>query len=104
MEDIEIPGELKEIWAIISNMEFNVVELKFALSWAEDNPDQIDVVKEFCYGARTIDEIRNKIENLENRIYELKIEDEHLRLGFTGKIATERLRQRRIRHRSVEDA
>ncbi len=89
MEAIEIPDELKEIWRIIANMEFNVTELKFALSWVEEYPDHFGTVEEFCHGAKSIEEIQSKIESLENRLYELEIEADRLRLEFAeGRMST----------------
>lgn len=95
MEDIEIPEELKEVWRIISNMKFDVTDLEFALSWVEGHPDHIDDVEDFCHGAKSVEEIRSKIESLKDRIYELEIEANRLRLEFTEKIAMERLGVRR---------
>lgn len=103
METAEIPDELKEIWAIIANMEFNVFDLKFALNWIEEHPDHVDVVEDFCHGAKGAEQIRNKIESLENRIYELEIEANRLRLEFAEKIATERLIQRRSHRMNIGD-
>ena len=97
MEDKEFPDELKEIFSIISNMESNVGELGFALSWAEKHPDQIDVVEDFCHGAKSIEEIRSKIESLKDRIYELEIEAERLKMEFAERIATQRARARRVK-------
>ncbi len=95
MEDIEIPEELREIWTIISDTKFDVIELEFALSWAVEHPDQIDAVEKFCDGAKTIEEIKSKIESLKNRIYEFEIEANRLRLEFVEKMAMERLGERR---------
>lgn len=82
IENVEIPDELKEIWRIIANMEFNVIELKFALSWVEEYPGHFGTVEEFCHGVKSIEEIRSKIEGLENRVRELEIEADRLRLEF----------------------
>ncbi len=90
MEDKEIPEELKEIWNIISNMKFDIIELKFALSWIEDHPDRIDDVEEFSHGAKNAKEIKNKIRDFEDRIYELEIEANHLRRNFVEKITAQR--------------
>ncbi len=95
MENKELPDELKEIWSIIINMESQVGDLGFALGWAEEHPDQIDVVKDFCHGAKNIEEIRSKIESLKDRIYELKIEAERLKMEFAERIATQRARARK---------